>query len=156
MATASVEMDLALGDNTKIANQICLLVTTCGDGTPLGPTPFGEEDTIKVCIGLGQEHPEGVLQLLDTEMVLAFPSDSNLMAALHWFVMAMLWCGEPVKLCIWPLTSAQVRYNISARSSHPSGMQTPAQGGEVEISEPHPDNGPQMELTRDLWDFDDV
>ena len=65
-------MDPTLGDNTEIANQICILVATQCNGTPLCPTSFGEEDVVKMCIGLGQEHPEGVLWLSDTQMVLAF------------------------------------------------------------------------------------
>ena len=54
--------------------------------------------------------------------------------------------------------SVQVRNYIAARSSHPSGVQVPAQGGTVETgplpSKPHLDNGPQTELTRDLLDLD--
>ena len=58
-------------------------------------------DVIKLCIGLGKEHPEGVLWLLDTETVLAFLSDSNMMATLHYFSAAMGWHSEPFKLHIW-------------------------------------------------------
>ena len=63
MVTTSVELDQTLGDDTEIANWICILVATQGDGTPLCPTSFKEEDVVELCIGLGQEHPEGVLQL---------------------------------------------------------------------------------------------
>ena len=65
MAPAIVEMYLTLDDDTTIVNWICILVATRGDGT-LGPTFFGEEDTVEVCVGLGQEHPEDVLWLLGT------------------------------------------------------------------------------------------
>ena len=58
MATTSAEMDLTLVDDPTIANWICILVATRGSGTPLGPTSFGEEDAIKLCVGLGQEHCE--------------------------------------------------------------------------------------------------
>ena len=117
-ATASVEMDPTLGNNTKIANQFCIMVTTQGDGTPLGPTSFGE-GMIELCIGFGQEYPAGVLQLSDTETVLAFLSDSNLMVTWHCFAVATVWHGKPVKLCIQSLMSAQVRNYIAARSNHP-------------------------------------
>ena len=125
----------------------------------LGPTSFGEKDAIELCIGLGQEHPEGVLQLSDTETFLAFLSDFNLMALLHCFAAAMGWCWKPVKLCIQPQTSMQVRNYIAARSSCPCGAQSPAPGGQVETwplhSKPYLDNGCQMEQTRDLQDLDD-
>ena len=72
MVTTSAEIDLTLGDDTKIGNQICILVATQGNGTPLCPSSFKEENTVELFVGLGQEHQEGVLQLLDTETVLAF------------------------------------------------------------------------------------
>ena len=72
MVTTSAEMDPTLGDDTEIVNQICVLVTSWGDGTPLCPTSCKEEDAVKLCVGLGQEHPAGVLQLSDTETVIAF------------------------------------------------------------------------------------
>ena len=159
MATASAEMDLTLGDDTVIANWICKLVATREDGTPLGPTSFGKEDVIELCVGLGQEHPEGVLQLSDTEMVLAFSSTSNMIAMLCHFAVAMNWHGEPVKFPIWPLMPMQVRNYIAAQSSHLSGTQAPVQGEGMDAqplpSKPHLDNGPWMDLaTRDLWDLD--
>ena len=66
MVTASVEIALTLGDDTAIANQIYVMVTTRGNGTLLDPTSFGEEDAIEMCVGLDKEHLEGVLQLSDT------------------------------------------------------------------------------------------
>ena len=53
MVTASVEMDLALGHDIDIGNQICVLVTMQGDSTPLGPSSFKEWNMVKLCIGLG-------------------------------------------------------------------------------------------------------
>ena len=102
MATNSAEMDPTLHDDTEMANQICLLVVTQGDGTPLCPTFFNKEDAVKLCVGLGQEHPEGVLQLLDTEIVLTFWFKPEMMAAMHHLALAVAWHGEPIKLCIWP------------------------------------------------------
>ena len=97
MATTSVEIYLTLGDDTVIANQICVLVTTQSNSTPLDPTSFREEDMIEHFIGLGWEQLEGMLQLLDIEMVLAFSSGSNIMAAMCHFAVAMNWqaCQAP-------------------------------------------------------------
>ena len=61
--TPSVEMDPTLGDEIDTGNQICILVATQGDDTPLCPSSFKEEDVFELCIGVGQEHPGGVLKL---------------------------------------------------------------------------------------------
>ena len=135
--TALAEIDPTLGDDTMIANWICIPVAIQGDGTPMDPTSFREEDTMKLCVSFGQEHPEDVLQLSDTETVLAFSSISNMMAALCHFVVAMNWCGEPVRLCIWLLMTMQVNDYIAMWSSCPSGAQVPVQG-EWWISLPSP------------------
>ena len=71
-ATASAVHDSTLGDEHEIANHICILVATCVDGTLFSPDSFQEEDLIELCMGLGQAHLEGVLQILQTEAVLAF------------------------------------------------------------------------------------
>ena len=99
-----------------------------------------------LCIKLGQEYPEGVLQLLDTKTVLVFPSDLNMMAAYCHFAAAMAWHGKPGKLHIQPLMTMQVRDYITTRSSYHSGVQVPVQGEGVD-AQPLPrkaylDNGP--------------
>ena len=43
----------------------------------MDPTSFGEEDVIELCVGLGQEHLEGVLQGSDTKTILAFSSSPS-------------------------------------------------------------------------------
>ena len=48
-ATASVEMDPILGDDIDIGIQICILVTTQGDGMLLGPRSFKEQDMGEMC-----------------------------------------------------------------------------------------------------------
>ena len=68
--TTLAESDLTLSDDDEIANHICMLVTTHANGTPLCPTSFQKEDAVTMCKGLGWEHPKGVLQLMETEMVL--------------------------------------------------------------------------------------
>ena len=67
-----VVRDLTLGNELDIVNHIYILAATQGDGTLLPPNSFQEEDVEELCIGLGQVHPEGVLLLLDTEMILVF------------------------------------------------------------------------------------
>ena len=62
MVHASVEMDQALSDNIDIRNQICILVAPQGNGTLLGSSSFREQDMVKLCIRVGQEHPKGVPQ----------------------------------------------------------------------------------------------
>ena len=71
-ATASVVRDLTVGDEPEIVNCICILAATKGDGTPCHSDTFQEEDMVKLCTGLGQVHPEGVLWLTDTEAILIF------------------------------------------------------------------------------------
>ena len=78
MVTASAEMDPTLCNDIDIGNQICILVATQGNSTLLNPSSFKEDNAVELCIGLGQEHPEGVCLLLDTEAVLAFWCESNL------------------------------------------------------------------------------
>ena len=128
MMTASVEMDMTLGEDNEIGNQICILVATQGNGTPLCPSSFKEEDAVSLCTGLGQEHPKGVLWLLDTKTILAFQCDSNLMAAAHHLTAAMVLWGKPLKLCILPQKGRQVKDYIAVRSSYPSSAQTHVQG----------------------------
>ena len=48
MVTTSVEMDLTVGDDTEIANQICILIATQGDGTLLCPSSFKEEHAVEL------------------------------------------------------------------------------------------------------------
>ena len=51
---------------------ICILVAILGDGTLFPHDSFQEEDLVELCIDWGQAHPEGVLQLWETEAVLLF------------------------------------------------------------------------------------
>ena len=100
MVTTSAEMDLTLGNDTEIANQICILVATKGNGTQLYPTSFTKEGTVKLCVVLSQGHTEGVLWLLDTEVVLTFWYNPEMMATMCCLAVAMAWHGEPIKCCI--------------------------------------------------------
>ena len=88
--TTLVVLYLALGNVPDIANCICILAATKGDGTLLHSDSFHEEDIVKLCIGLDQVYPEGVLWLLDTEMVLAFRSSFEMLATMHPLTVAMV------------------------------------------------------------------
>ena len=63
---------------------------------------------VKLCVGLGQEHPKGMLQLSDTEVVLAFWHNTDMMAMTHCLTAIKLWWGTPVMLNILPLKGRQV------------------------------------------------
>ena len=117
MATTSADIDPTLGDDTDIGNQICIMVTTLGDGTLLCPRSFKEEDVVEFCVWLGQEHPEGVLWLLDTETVLVFQCDSDKKATMHCLTVATVWWGQLVMLCILPPKGRQVRDYAAAPMS---------------------------------------
>ena len=75
---------------------------------------------VKLCIGLGQEHAEGVLQLSETEVVIAFQHLTDMIAMMHCLTAAMVWWGEPIMLCILLPKVRQVRQFTSKRGSHPS------------------------------------
>ena len=102
MVTVSVKMYLTLCNCINIGNQICILIATQGDGTLLCPSSFREEDIAELCVGLAQEHPRGVLWLFDTEAVLAFQCQSNMMAPKCHLTVAMIWWGKPIILHILP------------------------------------------------------
>ena len=123
MVTASVEMDLTLCCDIDIGNQICVLVATQGDGTPLNPSFFKEQNVVELCIRLGLEHPEGVLWLMDTEAVLVYWYESDMIAVVHHLTLAMVWQGKPIRHCILPPKGKQVREYVTVRSSHQYGTQ---------------------------------
>ena len=153
--TASAACDLTLGKDHELANCIWVLVATQGNGTPLYPDSFQEEDIVELCVGLDQVHPQGVLQLLDTEMVLTFWSSSEMLATMHLFTTA--WHDESIRLCVYPPTSAQVREYMASRSRCPSGTQAPIQSeeGVPKLSPSEPlESWLQFHLA--LRDLDDV
>ena len=82
MVTASAEMDPTLYNDIDIGNQICVLVATQGDDNLLNPSSFQEENVDKLCIALGHEPMEGVLCLLDTEVVLAYQHEPDMIATM--------------------------------------------------------------------------
>ena len=109
---------------------------------------------VELCVGLGQEHPEGVLHLPDTKEVLAFQCNSNMMATMCCVTVTMVWQGEPVVLHILPLKGRQMRDYIIMRSSLQSGVKHMFRVGVDTLplpSMPSLDEGPQRELTRDVW-----
>ena len=70
--TASAVRDLTLGSECEIINFICILVATQGHGTLFPPNSLQMEDLVKLCVGLGQAHAEGVLWPSETKVVLTF------------------------------------------------------------------------------------
>ena len=158
MVTASVEMDLTLGNDTMTMNWNSILVITHGNVTLLCATSFKEEAMFKLCIRLGQDHQEGVFCLLDTKMVLVFLSDSYMMATMCYLAVAMVWHGKSIKLHIWPLMSMHVRDYIIKMSSHPMGHRCLSRvwgGYPTSPQWVHPDGGPWPELMRNVWDLND-
>ena len=70
--TASVVCDPILGNDHKLADRICILLATHGDGTPFFHASFQEEDLVEICMGLGQAHLDDVLQISETKVLLTF------------------------------------------------------------------------------------
>ena len=159
MATACTEIDPTLGDDTEVTNCICIMLATQSNGIPLCPTYYTEEGAVKLCIGFGQEHTEGVLWFLDTEIVLTFWCDLEMMAKTCHLAVAVAWHSEPIKLHIWPPTSVQARNYIATRTSCPIGTQVPVQdrGWLPGLSPVSPAlmMGSQPAVIRDVWDLDD-
>ena len=116
---ALAEPDPTLGNDNETANWNCMLVATCTDGTLLCPTSFHQEDAVVMSEGLGQEHPKGVLWLIEMEMILVFQSNSEMMATIHWLAVAIVWHSDPTVLCIWPLSTKQVNPALMMGSGGP-------------------------------------
>ena len=99
-----------------------------------------------LCMGLGQAHLVGVLSVSETEAVLTFWSTSEMVAMMHLFGMAMAWHHDPIRLCIHPPTSTQVREYVAARGRNPSGnpCTDPGWRGGVPVSStvPNPKGAP--------------
>ena len=140
-----VEMDLTLGNDIDIGNQICILVATQGDGTLLGPSSLKEQHIVELCIRIDQKHPKGVLQLLETESVLAFWCNTNMMATKCYLTVVKVWRGDLIVLCILPPKGRQGMKYITKRSSHPSSLACPAQAkGHWKPQLPHHTTGTSM------------
>ena len=132
-------MDPKLGDNIDVRNWISILVTT-HDGALLGPSSFKRAGCGPVMHQSGPGAPWGVLQLFDTEAVLAFWQHTDMMATMHCLTAAKVWWGELAMPHIIPLKGGQVSKYIAKRGSCPSGAQMHIQGGGVGI-EPSPQHG---------------
>ena len=160
IVTTLVVRDLTLSNQLEIVNCICILVATQGDGTPFSPDSFQEEDMVELCIGLGQAHPEVVLWLLNTKMVLMFQSGSKIMAVMCLFTSTIVWHDEHIKLHIHPPTGTQVMEYVAVRVRCPSGIQVQAPGREVVLqsptSEPALKEGSQPQLYMTMRDHNDT
>ena len=52
--------------------QIALVSCTQSDGTPFPHNSVQEEDLEELCMGLGKAHTEGVLWIMEIEVVITF------------------------------------------------------------------------------------
>ena len=64
-------------------------------------------------------------------MVLTFWSNSDMLATMHLFTVAMVWHHEPIEIHVCPPRGTQVREYMASRGRHPSGTQVPIMSGEV-------------------------
>ena len=129
--TALVVCDSTLGDEHELANPICILVATHGDGTSFSHDSFQEEDLVELCMGLGQAYPEGVLLISETKILLKFQSTIEMSAMTCLLGVAMAWHDEPIRLCICPPTSTHIRDYAAVRGKHPFGTQASIPAREV-------------------------
>ena len=63
MSTTSTATTLAAcnhipGNEVELLNYMCVLVLTSGDNTPFDAASIQEENTIEICIQLGQTRPK--------------------------------------------------------------------------------------------------
>ena len=57
---------------------------------------------------MGQTHSNGVLQLMVMELVMAFCSSKEMLAAAPLMTMATVWYDDPIRLQTQPPTTAQI------------------------------------------------
>ena len=106
--TALAAHDHSLGDDPELANHICVLTIARGDGTLFDADSLQEEDIVELCILMGQVHPVGVLQLMVMELVVAFQSNKEMLAAVCLITMATAWPDNPIRLHTQPPTATQI------------------------------------------------
>ena len=80
MSMKSTATTLVACDSTLGANCICILVATHGNGTLFPHDSFQEQELVELCVGLGQVHLVGVLQILEMEALLPFQSTAEMTA----------------------------------------------------------------------------
>ena len=100
--------DHTLGNDPDLANCICILTIARGDGTLFDADSLQEENIVELCLGIGQVHPDGVLELLMTESVIAFHSSKEMLAVAHQMNMATVWFDDPIRLHTQPPTAVQI------------------------------------------------
>ena len=118
-ATASVVCGPTLGDAHNLANCICILIATLGDGTPFSPNSFQEDALMELCMGLGQANLDGVFQILETEALFTFHSTTKMMATTCLLGVAMAWHNEPIGLHTCPPTTTHLRAHVDKRMHTP-------------------------------------
>ena len=106
--TTSVTQDHTLGNDPNFTNHICVLTIARGYGTLFDANSLLEKDIIELCVGMGWVHPNGVLWLTATELVIAFHFSKEMLATVHLITSAMVWCDGPIRLHTRPPTTAQI------------------------------------------------
>ena len=157
--TASAACDQTLGDDSKLLNHMCALAIARGDGTLLDATFILEEDIFELCVKVGQVHPEGVLLLLVTELIIVFQSSEEMLAMACVVTKAMAWHEGPTKLYNSSPSMTHLRAYIDGRNASPLGTQylTPERE-EVPQSSPsnsHPEGRAPHLFHMDLRDLGD-
>ena len=130
-ATALVVHGPTLGSAHDLANYICILVATLGNGTPFSPNSIHEEDLMQLCMGLGQAHLDGVFQISETEALLAFHFTAEVTHATHLLFATMSWHVKLIRLHTCPVTNTHLRAYVAERGACPSSAQTLIPGREV-------------------------
>ena len=90
------------GDEVELLDCMCVLVLTRSNGTLFDATSIQEEDIIKLCIPLGQTHPEGVLQYSAAESVVLFHSTDEMLVMVCRDIKDMALHEEPIRLHMDP------------------------------------------------------
>ena len=106
--SASVAHDHTHSNDSNVANCKCVLTIARCDGTLFNADSLLEEDIIELCVGMGQVHCNGILQLMATESVTAFHSSEEMLAVAHLIMSATVWHDDPIRLCTRPPTAAQI------------------------------------------------
>ena len=140
--TASVAHDQTLGDDPNFANHICVLTIARGDGTLFNADSLLEEDIVKLCVGMGQVHPDGIVWLTAMELVIAFHSSEEMLAAVCLITSAIVWHDYPIRVHTRPSTAAQIWDYVAVRDRWPCSASVPIPEGGL-IPPPLPsDRGP--------------
>ena len=106
--TTLATCDHTLGNDPDLLNPICVLTIARGDGTVFHTDSLQGKDVVELCVGMGQAHPNSVLQLSVMELVIAFHSSEEMLATACLITTATVWHNDPIRPHIQPHTTAQI------------------------------------------------